>query len=121
LHPDNAKAAYELGVMYRNDGRIEDAQRYFEQALLHYPDFAEAQLGLAAVLLEENQAEKARVTFNAPLFSTLKRRFAGFALPGSRKVSVTLANNRRHWPNIGVFTTWQTSKRKCPRFFHPQK
>ena len=59
LHPDNANAAYELGEMRRKTKQNDEAQRYFEQALQHYPDFAEAQLGLAAVLLEKNQPQQA--------------------------------------------------------------
>lgn len=59
LHPDNANAAYELGEMRRKNQQVDEAQRYFEQALQHYPDFAEAQLGLAAVLLEKNQPAQA--------------------------------------------------------------
>ena len=58
-HPDNANAAYELGEMRRKGKQNDEAQQYFEQALQHYPDFPEAQLGLAAVLLEKNQAEQA--------------------------------------------------------------
>ena len=53
MHPDNANAAYELGEMRRKSKQNEEAQKYFEQAIQHYPDFAEAQLGLAAVLLEK--------------------------------------------------------------------
>ncbi|MGA8274239.1 MAG: tetratricopeptide repeat protein [Candidatus Sulfotelmatobacter sp.] len=59
LDPANANAAYELGELHRKGRQFDDAQRYFEQALQHYPDFAEAQLGLAAVLLEKKQPEQA--------------------------------------------------------------
>jgi tetratricopeptide (TPR) repeat protein len=55
IDPANANSAYELGELNRKANRFDDAQRYFEQALRHYPDFPEAQLGLAAVL----QAKKA--------------------------------------------------------------
>ncbi len=59
LHPDDANAAYEIGEMHRNRKQNDEAQGYFEQAIQHYPDFSEAQLGLAAVLLEKNEPEKA--------------------------------------------------------------
>jgi tetratricopeptide (TPR) repeat protein len=45
--------------MRRKRKQNDEAERYFEQAIQHYPDFAEAQLGLAAVLLEKNEPEKA--------------------------------------------------------------
>jgi tetratricopeptide (TPR) repeat protein len=61
VHPDNANAAYELGEKRRQSGQTDEAERYFEQALQHYPDFAEAQLGLAAVLLEKKLPQQALV------------------------------------------------------------
>jgi len=58
-HPHNANAAYEIGEMRRKSKQNDEAQRYFELAIQHYPDFAEAQLGLAAVLLEKSEPVKA--------------------------------------------------------------
>jgi predicted Zn-dependent protease len=57
--PDNANAAYELGEMRRQSGQIDEAERFFSQALQHYPDFVEAQLGLASVLLEKKLPQQA--------------------------------------------------------------
>jgi len=51
LDPSNANAAYEIGEAYRKVGQLEEAQKFFEMALQHYPDFEEAHLGLAAVLI----------------------------------------------------------------------
>ena len=59
LDPGNANSAYELGEMRRKARQFDDAQRYFEQALQHYPDFPEARLGLAAVLLEKKLPDQA--------------------------------------------------------------
>jgi tetratricopeptide (TPR) repeat protein len=50
IDPANANSAYELGELRRKANRFDEAQQYFEQALQYYPDFPEAQLGLAAVL-----------------------------------------------------------------------
>ncbi len=61
LDPGNANSAYELGEMRRKARQFDDSQKYFEQALQHYPDFAEAQLGLAAVLLEKKMPDEALV------------------------------------------------------------
>ncbi len=55
IDPSNANAAYELGEIHRNASEMPEAQRYFEQALAHYPDFEQAQLGLAAVLISRSQ------------------------------------------------------------------
>src|SRR5882672_5393495 len=59
LEPANASAAYELGEIHRNAGEFDAAQKFFEQALQHYPDFAEAHLGLAAVLMSTRKPELA--------------------------------------------------------------
>ena len=59
IDPANANSAYELGELNRKANRFDDAQKYFEQALQHYPDFPEAQLGLAAVLQSKKEPEQA--------------------------------------------------------------
>jgi tetratricopeptide (TPR) repeat protein len=51
LDPGNANAAYELGEIHRNAGKFDEAQRFFQVAVQYHPDFEEAQLGLAAVLM----------------------------------------------------------------------
>jgi len=51
LDPLNANSAYELAEIHRQAGQFEEAQKDFELALKNYPDFEEAHLGLAAVLL----------------------------------------------------------------------
>ncbi len=61
LDPGNANSAYELGEMRRKARQFDEAQQYFERALQHYPDFPEAQLGLAAVLLEKKMPDQALV------------------------------------------------------------
>ncbi len=51
VDPGNANAAYELGEIHRNAGEFDEAQKFFERAVQDHPDFEEAQLGLAAVLM----------------------------------------------------------------------
>jgi tetratricopeptide (TPR) repeat protein len=53
VDPSDASAAYELGESARGTGELEEARGYFEQAMKFYPDFEEAHLGLAAVLLSQ--------------------------------------------------------------------
>ena len=59
IDPGNANSAYELGEMSRKAKQFDEAQKFFEQALQHYPDFPEAQIGLAAVLLEKKMPDQA--------------------------------------------------------------
>ena len=61
IDPANANSAYELGELNRKANRFDDAQKYFEQSLQHFPDFPEAQLGLAAVLQSKKLPQQAVV------------------------------------------------------------
>jgi tetratricopeptide (TPR) repeat protein len=57
--PGNANAAYELALLHRNSGELDDAQKFFEVALKYYPNFEEAHLGLADVLMFDHKPELA--------------------------------------------------------------
>ena len=57
--PTNANAAYELGELRRKGGQFDEVQRLFESALKNYPNFEEAHLGLASVLLSLQKPELA--------------------------------------------------------------
>jgi tetratricopeptide (TPR) repeat protein len=57
--PGNANAAYELAEIHRNAGEVEEARKFFEMALKYYPNFEEAHLGLASVLMIEHKPEVA--------------------------------------------------------------
>src|SRR5207253_2940577 len=54
-----ANAAYELADMHRDAGEFEEARQLFEQALKYYPDFEDAHLGLAAVLISQQKTQDA--------------------------------------------------------------
>jgi tetratricopeptide (TPR) repeat protein len=57
--PDNSDAAYEIGEMYRQDGKLQDAQTFFESAVKAHPDFPEAQVGLANVFASQDRWQEA--------------------------------------------------------------
>jgi tetratricopeptide (TPR) repeat protein len=59
VDPTNANAAYELAEIYRKSGERKTAGALFEQALKHYPDFEDAHIGLARVLIAEGKPELA--------------------------------------------------------------
>ena len=59
LDATNANAAYELGEMHRKAGELDTAAARFERALSHYPDFAEARIGLGRVLVALGHPERA--------------------------------------------------------------
>ena len=51
LDAADANALYELAEIHRQANELEQAQQLFESALVLYPDFQEAQVGLAATLM----------------------------------------------------------------------
>ena len=59
VDPTNANAAYELAETYRKAGELEKAGELFELSLKHYPDFEEARIGLARVLIAQGKPELA--------------------------------------------------------------
>ena len=51
LDPTNARAAYELAELNRKAGELDAARKLFEQAVMHYPAFEHAQVGLGRTLI----------------------------------------------------------------------
>jgi predicted Zn-dependent protease len=48
-----------VAEIYRKSGQLDKAQTFFDQALKYYPDFEEARLGIAAVLLASGKPGRA--------------------------------------------------------------
>jgi tetratricopeptide (TPR) repeat protein len=59
IDPANANAAYEAGEIYRNSGDYPNAEKYFQTAIHYYPEFDDAQIGLATAYLAEDKAQLA--------------------------------------------------------------
>ena len=57
--PGNANAIYELAEIHRQHNEIDQARQLFESALQYYPDFQEAHVGLAAVLMAQRKPDLA--------------------------------------------------------------
>ena len=60
VDPSNALAAYELGEILRKRAQLDEAQRFFEQAVTHRPEFGLGRIGLGRVLRELEQPAPAR-------------------------------------------------------------
>jgi predicted Zn-dependent protease len=58
-NPADADALYELAELRRQQNDLGKAQQLFEAALKHYPDFQEAQVGLATVLMANQKPDLA--------------------------------------------------------------
>jgi tetratricopeptide (TPR) repeat protein len=59
LDPGDANAIYELAEIHRQMNELDQAQQLFETALKYYPDFEEAQLGLATTLMRQDKPDLA--------------------------------------------------------------
>jgi len=59
LDPTSADAAYELGEIQRRAGELDRAAEMFDLAVKSYPDFEEARIGLARVLIAQHKPEPA--------------------------------------------------------------
>ena len=59
IDPTNARSAYEAGEIYRQLGQFSKALGLFEEALKNYPNFEEAHVGLARVMLYQKKPDQA--------------------------------------------------------------
>jgi predicted Zn-dependent protease len=59
LDPSNANAAYEAGEIYRNLADYPNAEKYFGLAIEYYPEFDDAEIGLATAYLADDKARQA--------------------------------------------------------------
>jgi tetratricopeptide (TPR) repeat protein len=59
LDPGDANAMYELAEIHRQRNELDQARQLFESAIKDYPDFQQAQVGLAAVLMAQQKPDLA--------------------------------------------------------------
>jgi tetratricopeptide (TPR) repeat protein len=59
VDPSNANAMYELAEIHRQQNELDQAQQFFSSALKYYPDFEEAQVGLATTLMAQQKPDQA--------------------------------------------------------------
>jgi tetratricopeptide (TPR) repeat protein len=100
LDPRNGNAAYEIGEMYRKAGEFDQAKEYFERALQDYPDFEEAQLGLAAVLMAQQKPEQALPHLKAAIALNADDEVAWYRLA---EVERTLGNKSEQQTALAQF------------------
>jgi hypothetical protein len=73
--PKEARTAYEKGLQAERNGKLADAQKYFETAVEIYPSSVNAWFHLGTVLQKENQKDAARRAYIQA--TTLDTRFLG--------------------------------------------
>ena len=61
--PPNARKAYEKGFEAAKNGKLDEARKFFEQAVAIYPGYASAWFQLGAVFEKEDQKDSARAAY----------------------------------------------------------
>lgn len=95
--PPNARKAYEKGVEAKKNGKLAEAQKYFEQAVGIYPGYASAWFQLGTVLENENQKYSARAAFTQA--ATIDTKF----LPPYLSLA-SIAYEEKKWSEVLQFT-----------------
>ena len=93
--PTNANAAYELGEIRRKGGQFDEAQKLFKEALKNYPNFEEAHLGLASVLLSLQKPELARPHLDQAIALNAQNEVAWYRLGQVEKALGNTAEQQR--------------------------
>jgi tetratricopeptide (TPR) repeat protein len=61
--PNDARKEYEKGIVAKKDGKLEDAQQHFEDAVKLYPKYTIAWYQLGTVLQKEKQKDDAHAAY----------------------------------------------------------
>ena len=93
-HPENANAAYELAGLKRNKGDYAEAERLYTSAIASYPQFEEAEVGLGAVLIEEQKASLAIDPLKRAVAQRPDDKVAWYRIAQARKALGDAAGNR---------------------------
>ena len=56
LDPENPTLYYNLGVVNFNQGRMDDAKKYYQKATELKPDYGDAYMNLAVIILNKDKA-----------------------------------------------------------------
>ncbi len=93
--PTNASAAYEIGEILRKSGQLEQSRVFFAGAVEQQPDFEEAQIGLARVLIELHQPREALPHLDAAVRRNSENEVSQYQLAIVYKALGNLAEQKR--------------------------
>ncbi len=95
LDPSNANAAYEIGEAHRKAGQLDEGQKFFDMALHYYPDFEEAHLGLAAVLIAVQKPAEALPHLQKAIAADAEDEVAWYRLAQVQKMLGNVADQQK--------------------------
>ena len=122
VEPGNASAAYELGEIHRNAGEFDEARKFFEQALKYYPDFAEAHLGLAALLMSLQKPDLALPHLERAVTLNAGNEVAWYRLSQVQGMLGHEAEQKKAFAEFQRLRTQKTSQQEAAKqIFSPQE
>jgi tetratricopeptide (TPR) repeat protein len=122
LDPGNANTAYELGEIHRNAGEFDQAEKFFELALQYYPDFEEAHLGLAAVLMSLQKPDLALPHLQKAVSLSVGNEVAWYRLSQVQGMLGHDAEQKKAFAEFQRLRTQKTSQQEAAKqIFSPQE
>jgi tetratricopeptide (TPR) repeat protein len=122
LDPGNANTAYELGEIHRNAGEFDQAEKFFELALQYYPDFEEAHLGLAAVLMSLQKPDLALPHLQKAVSLSVGNEVAWYRLSQVHGMLGHDAEQKKAFAEFQRLRTQKTSQQEAAKqIFSPQE
>jgi predicted Zn-dependent protease len=121
LDPTNANAAYELGEINREAGKLSEAQQFFEAALKNYPDFEEAHVGLAAILVALEKPAEALPHLQKAIASNPADDVAWYRLSQVERRLGNLAEEKKALAEFGKLHEKSVRKRGLGPIFSPSE
>ena len=104
LNPQSANTEYEIGEVYRREGKLEPAREHFSTALEYSADFEDAQIGLARVLITLNRPQEALAHLSVAVRLNARNEVSHFLLS---EVYRSLGDTSRQAKEIGLFQQYR--------------
>jgi len=104
LNPQSANTEYEIGEVYRRQGKLEPAREHFSTALEYSADFEDAQIGLARVLMGLNRPQEALDHLTVAVRLNARNEVSHFLLS---KVYRSLGDTSRQQKEIALFQQYR--------------
>jgi protein O-mannosyl-transferase len=95
--PDNPRAHYALGKALQSEERLEEAGKYYRQALAMQPDYVEAHTNLGTILQDQGRVEDAISHYHAALRASPKHAPAHFNLGNAWRIQGRIDTAIKHY------------------------
>lgn len=100
IDPQNSNAEYEIGEIYRQQGQLEQAREHFLRAIQHHPEFEDADIALARILINLKKPREALPHLLAAIDVTPTNEVSHFLLATAYK---SLGDSANHEKEMALF------------------